>query len=800
MRKMKGIIITLLLLSITTISAFSAQNAPSVLNTYDLTYLYDLDNNGKDPVTRKTFERIWDTLHFVCAIQGIVNQKEPNLYVFFVGNTNENDKEGHVDKYWLEKMTSKGDWMENTKINPIPTLDALINKYKKDIKGLVVYDGNVPATANVASTIAGVEKLAPVRYDDKKDSLYYYLTKDSKGPKLPVKKWLVNKNGSSLFTGKGTIYGTKEKSTGSAKCDAYIYAKINYLDNGKCNPHYLGYYIDSVWIDKPWGRLSNSTLTNHDYIIANKGFVFDLSMWEDEPATDEPNQPIGADYNTLTAILLSAYNQSNGKMNQVSGFHSWDRKYTIRAGGIHDDVPGEWRYAEILSNFNAYMDADALALSGMSNGSVFCKFTMKEKYPQKKPTIDDLKAMGLILPDGSVKKASYFSIYVGDYDSSAWLYQRTPINWADPERGTVPLGWAFNPNLSERFAYGMDYIRRTATENDYFVTGDSGAGYINPSYLVPPRIYSNLPSGLKSWEDHCKYWMDKLDISVVGFVIDGYAPSMSEDVLDMYSRIAPDGIGGHKLITHDGVYKGIMPYVRLERDIMDVEKDAKDIAKNVMGEAVPDFYMYRNILWTPTGQKTFIDNVINEMDGNAVYLEPYHFFLLMKYFYETGQEAVVSERNKNLFDYRKGIDFLNYSPIGQGFDIRDIFGGTLGNGVEKNMIIFECTESDREFFVEWKTKEPEKLASIFLKIRGDSPSRIRYISGFTLKVKNSIDESWKTVVDKSLSYPMTEDNVFNLDEVVNAQYFRAEFKQDMEADMPSMGPRIITLQGFDEKQ
>ncbi|EQD70079.1 hypothetical protein B1A_06492, partial [mine drainage metagenome] len=66
-------------------------------------------------------------------------------------------------------------------------------------------------------------------------------------------------------------------------------------------------------------------------------------------------------------------------------------------------------------------------------------------------------------PDGYVADKSYMAIYVGDYDSAAWLYQMLPTMWTDPARGSIPLGWAFDPNLSDRFAPGMVYARDTKT-------------------------------------------------------------------------------------------------------------------------------------------------------------------------------------------------------------------------------------------------------------------------------------------------------------------------------------------------
>jgi len=55
------------------------------------------------------------------------------------------------------------------------------------------------------------------------------------------------------------------------------------------------------------------------------------------------------------------------------------------------------------------------------------------------------------------------------------------------------MGWAFNPNLSLRFPIMFPYVYNTRTGNDFFIAGDSGAGYVNPTQLLVPRN-SSLPS------------------------------------------------------------------------------------------------------------------------------------------------------------------------------------------------------------------------------------------------------------------------------------------------------------------
>ena len=108
-----------------------------------------------------------------------------------------------------------------------------------------MWDDRVPATSNVASTIAGCDNLLPLRYDPRDGSLYRQLTESE--PHLEVKARLLNPDGSRLFTGQGTIPGTTRDSTGSAKNDAYVWMIEHYVRSGKANPQVMGYYLDADW-------------------------------------------------------------------------------------------------------------------------------------------------------------------------------------------------------------------------------------------------------------------------------------------------------------------------------------------------------------------------------------------------------------------------------------------------------------------------------------------------------------------------------------------------------------------------
>ncbi|NSW56886.1 MAG: hypothetical protein HPY44_12815 [Armatimonadetes bacterium] len=53
-------------------------------------------------------------------------------------------------------------------------------------------------------------------------------------------------------------------------------------------------------------------------------------------------------------------------------------------------------------------------------------------------------------------------------------------SWFDQARGKVPVNWGINPLMAELFPAMLDYYYDTATPEDYFFVGCSGAGYCYP--------------------------------------------------------------------------------------------------------------------------------------------------------------------------------------------------------------------------------------------------------------------------------------------------------------------------------
>ncbi len=596
---------------------------------FDLTDLFKLDLNDE-----RQRHRFWDETHLVTALEGLVNRDRPRLFIRCLKEQ---------DDFWWEQMNQPGGWLAGRLIVRVGSLDELLARFRSFYHGAVVWDERVPSTANLASTVAGCDDLLPLRFDAGEDSLFHRLTEAHDA--VPVKVRLLREDGSRLFTGTGTVPGTIMASSGSAKCDAYIWLIEKYLRSGKANPLCMGYYLDSFWLNC-WkaSEPENNTLCNQDFVIARRGVLFDLGVWDEEAPVDDPQQRPGTDPTTLRRLLRAAYDRFRGNgVIHVAGFVPWAFKYTDHrspawfAGGHHGGVPTEWRYAEILSCFNAYMDADALGLSAMANASFYQHYPLAACYAQNpKPTRASLAAQGLLDAQGRIVPRTCVAFYVGDYDSAAWLYHRLPTLWGDPARGSTPLSWAFNPNLGERFPLGMAWAREKRTTNDWFVAGDSGAGYLNPGYLTPPRPQSGLPSGLPAWEQHCDRFFKQWDISLTGFVIDGFARPLSSAGLDAYARFSPDGIVTQK-IAYQGVHKG-MPYLQMRADLDGSPAEAARTIRQLAGGSPPGFAVFRTILKTPAWHAE-VEQELRRTAGDKIRIVNLYSLLWLVREYETNVAA-----------------------------------------------------------------------------------------------------------------------------------------------------------------
>lgn len=581
--------------------------------------LYDLS-----PTRLMAPRRAWEEAHLVSVLQGLVNRDAPRLFVTFL----------EIDTWWLDELREPEHWLHSTRVVAADSVEDLVSAFSTYFNGVVVWDRHNPATSNLASTLGGVENLLPVTEDDSPDSLWQRLVVG--GPRLPIRRDL-----RGMFTGDGPIPDSLLESTGSAKCDAYTWARLEYLDAGRCDPLYLAYYIDAWWIRDPTpGKdFSNHTLTNHDYFVSKRAFFWDLNVWEDESPIDDQEQIPGTDRRTLIEIFRSAQRRAGGKdMIRVGGFNPWAFKYTDcpGAGGCHDGVRTEWETVRIATEFDALIDADALHLSGMANASFYQHYPLPEYLVQgPAPSPRSLRRTGYLDEEGRVEPKTYLLHYVGDYDSAAWALSQIPPLWQSQSRGRTQLSWALNPNLAERAAPLFEYLYRTRSGLDAFQSGDSGAGYVNPTGLLPPRALSELPQAGGLWQRHCAGWFRRMNLTVTGFIINALSGRMTPEAERLFASFSPDGIVLRDPSEKRLRLEGHLPCIPMSDEGLPL--DTKEASIRIFklagkpGDTEPTFVTCRSVLHPPEFYEQVEDRLQeSRSDGSVAIVDPRTFFYLVR--------------------------------------------------------------------------------------------------------------------------------------------------------------------------
>lgn len=566
----------------------------------------------------------YDIVMLVTCLQGILNREKPTIFVAHDYST---------EKVYLDHMRrTADDALHGYKLVDVDSPKAFFEIFGDDIKrlGLIAWDENVPATSLTSATACGIDGYLPVRYNTAEDSLYTYLT-GTLGAEVKID--LVGR-----FTGKGTVWGTDRKSTGSTKGDAYVWALENYMD--KCEMDYLAYLSDAAAVFQMEGTnnpfsygIIATTVPDFDFFVMKKSFFFDLGVWPDELPPDDPTQPMGTDYAVLTEILQRTYDKHGGStFTQVTGVPNCFYKYGEAAArwgtpSTHEIVDWEFRMGRLLTSYNMVCDGDCGGFYSCFNCSIYCQQPLQEFYPntnkpEKLPAFDEDKY--------------YVMFHMGDFDSGAWTVYRTAKFWKDPALGSVPLAWAFNPNIGMRVAAQMDYVRVNATKNDYFIGGDSGAGYAFPMWMTEEyrKDISGLPSGLDAWVSWNKKFYKQYDLSITGHVHNG-STGMTDDVLWYYNQFSPDGISSWNIPDNRKyLVNGELPTIGSYRNMaVDTGMSVKDSVK-VMSDVIessryPYFYFFRTVI-TPPGRMAEIVNALKKQYPQVEIVDPYTFFGLMK--------------------------------------------------------------------------------------------------------------------------------------------------------------------------
>ena len=102
-------------LTLTFLAMLAATAPDEPVVRYDATPLLKLDLGQPDQR-----RRLWDELHLLAGLQGLVNRDGARLYIRFIQRW---------DDYWLDKMRAPGEWLAARPLVEETSLDALLKRY-----------------------------------------------------------------------------------------------------------------------------------------------------------------------------------------------------------------------------------------------------------------------------------------------------------------------------------------------------------------------------------------------------------------------------------------------------------------------------------------------------------------------------------------------------------------------------------------------------------------------------------------------------------------------------------------------
>lgn len=467
------------------------------------------------------------------SLQGLVNRQQPRLYLDWPQLSEESDDV--VNQDWLEQLETKG--IQSAGVTSTPF--HLIDKYKSDIRGAIIYDTQIPDTINLASTMAGIsnavlatEDLAqrfniPIledlrgRFRDKYEVYEYALR--NVWPNVtdrlitaikPISTTLyANRTWDTLLKANSSVTDSSNNGTYTVDLSRFInHSNTVYVNISDAFP--TDGYGPSVYHVRVTADGNETIADFRPGTDAEDPFLFDDggSHLADYPggwrfADDTSSIIYKFDYPsraTRLAITLSMWNQfkvsASASPPGYQNVNAIFRDYIVGTA-----APCVWldsnrpREAALLDKLLRRFQPNTAYLGWFPNGDEMAGVTQLARNGAYvaatdfyfNPTIfsgfrpgdqyrqpPKTETSPRPFPKNSTK--IYLSLVYLEGDNIQYNQRRMFTHWNDAARGTVPLGWTISPLLRDIGPGILSYYQETSTENDLLVAGPDGAGYTYP--------------------------------------------------------------------------------------------------------------------------------------------------------------------------------------------------------------------------------------------------------------------------------------------------------------------------------
>ncbi|MGG1880077.1 GxGYxYP domain-containing protein [Paenibacillus cisolokensis] len=462
------------------------------------------------------------------TLQGIVNRSEPRIYLI------ENQEEGRFA--WLNDLDV-----------PYKVHDDYWNifaAYKQEVKGIIVYDPQVPDTINVATTLAGLKDavVASPELALKLSSAPYNLKvlEDLRGKfnsRMEAYTWqfehLWNQTTHRMLIGLSpdtsirippgmpasfvTIAEEKEQIR-----DASNRAVYNLDVSGQLGGEHVYLRFDDAFPQDGWGPAVHQVTVKADgqeiaqFVVGTSEeelYLYDrhnskfLEGQGGHRFADngsyfvyEFTPPAGTTQLIAEVDMWNQYKVSAGHIRPLSSEkkepYAYLRDYAVANKAmvfwLDSNVPEQQAlFEQIMADvepgtpYLGWFSNDVEGeFSSVEIASRYGVYVLAADWFSNLTVFSGTKPKYAPLKPAAEPKLEnkiYVTYVVTEGDNFQYNQHRMRVMWDDPARGQVPINWTSSPLLHEGAPALLNYYRSTATENDYLIAGPSGAGYFYPN-------------------------------------------------------------------------------------------------------------------------------------------------------------------------------------------------------------------------------------------------------------------------------------------------------------------------------
>jgi len=480
-----------------------------------------------------------DVKLLMTTLQGIVNRAEPRIYVI------QNDADPWVDSLGIPH-TDYGNYLD------------VFNKYKTEVKGVIVYDPSVPDSINVATTLAGLKDAVVVSPDwaATLTSAPYNLTvvDDLRGKfkdKLDAYTWeyenLWSQTTHRMLIGLSpntsipippgipdtfdTIAQETRQLRDASNRDVYDFDLSKYAGHDAVYVRF-----DDAFPQDGWGPAVHSvTLVADGQTIAQfdantpdeEPYLYDRQGSKALPGADHRfadngnyfvykfDTPTDAKQLTLSVEMWNQFKVSVGNIQPLSSEQKepfgYLRDYAVAnkamvfwlSVGVPEEkslfekiVSGVKPGTPYLGWFSNDFEGEAASVDFLSAHSVF---TLAADWFHNMTVFSGTRPANAAErkpPKERLQNKIYVTFTFGEGDNLQYDQNHMRQNlWTDPARGKVPINWTSSPLLLDAAPAILNYYRQTATASDELVAGPSGAGYFSPHPWPETTFADFLKSG-----------------------------------------------------------------------------------------------------------------------------------------------------------------------------------------------------------------------------------------------------------------------------------------------------------------